>query len=164
MGSFWAPSWGPCWAHFGPWSAQVGPKTLFEPSCLRKSDCSRNNTFYKGLGRFFAQDGAPRRPKIAPRWVQGRLGSLFFRLDFSLQFLIVLGSILVPFWPPKGVVLDYAVVRVSAPWRSKTVLESAWFGLFFVLPFGIAFLILLDSTWGRFGRLLGSFCAFRGHF
>ena len=94
-------SWDSCWAHFGSWSAQVGHGTVFEPSYLRKSDCSRNHSFYKGLGRFWAQDGAPKRPKIAPRRVQDRLGSLFLPLRFSLRFLIVLGSVLVPFWPPK---------------------------------------------------------------
>ena len=41
------------------------------------------------FGRFFTQDGAPKRPKIAPRRVQDRLGWLFLSLDFSLRFLIV---------------------------------------------------------------------------
>ena len=98
-----------------------------------------------------AQDGGPGRPKIAPRRVQDRLGSVFLTLDFSLRFLIVLGSILVPFWPPKW---DPRGVRGFwgwAPWgRSKTVPRSSWFGPFFVLSFGIAFLVVLGSSWGRF--------------
>ena len=43
----------------------------------------------------------PRRPKIAPRRVQDRLGSVFWTLEFSLRFCIVFGSVLVPIWPPK---------------------------------------------------------------
>ena len=39
----------------------------------------------------------------------------------------------------------------SGPWRrSKTVPRSSWFGPFFVLSFGIAFLVVLGSSWGRF--------------
>ena len=76
-------------------------------------------------------------------------------LDFSLRFLIVLGSILVPFWPPKWSPGDAAEVRKSAGGRSKTVLGSSWFGPFFVLRFGITFLSLLGHSWGRFWSLLG---------
>ena len=42
-------------------------------------------------------------------------------------------------------------------WRSKTVLGSTWFGSFFVLSFGLAFLTFLSSSWGRFGPLLAPF-------
>ena len=97
-----------------------------------------------------AQDGGPGRPKIAPRRVQDRLGSVFLTLDFSLRFLIVLGSILVPFWPPKWHPGSAWIVGKSAPGRSKTVQRSSWFGPFFVLSFGIAFLVVLGSSWGRF--------------
>ena len=38
----------------------------------------------------------------------------------------------------------------SALGRSKTVPRSSWFGPFFVLSFGIAFLVVLGSSWGRF--------------
>ena len=168
LASFWAPSWGPCWAHLGPWSAQAGSRTHFEPSYLRKSGCSQNTTFYKGLGRSFAQEGAPRRPKIAPRWVQDRLGSLFVRLDLSLRFLIVLGSMLMPFWVPKwfprGGGANYANRPLGG---SKTVLGSSGFGPFFVLRFGFVFWSLLGAswacTWGRsgpFGMLPGAVLAF----
>ena len=150
-----------------PFSAQVGPGTVFEPSYLRKSEFSRNNTFsitcWPKLTPRWGQD----RLKIAPRWVQDRLGSPFFRLEFSLRFLIVLGSILVPFWPPKWSPVGAAELCKSAGGRSKTVLGSSWFGPFFVLRFEITFLSLLGHSWGRFGRfwprfepswaLLGSF-------
>ena len=71
-------------------------------------------------------------------------------LDFSLRFLIVLGSILVPFWPPKWAPGGAPILRESAGWGSKTVPRSSWFGPFFVLSFGIAFLVVLGSSWGRF--------------
>ena len=47
-------------------------------------------------------------------------------------------------------------------WRSKTVPRSSWFGPFFVLSFGIPFLVVLGSFWGRFGALRGSFWCFFG--
>ena len=158
------PSWGSFSVMLAPFSAQVGLGTVFESTYLRKSDFSRNITFSNGFWPKLTPRWGQDRPKIAPRWVQDRLGSPFFRLEFSLRFLIVLGSILVPFWPPKWHPGGAAELCKSALGRSKTVLGSSWFGPFFVLPFGIAFLILLDSSWGRFWRLLGSFGAFRGHF
>ena len=45
---------------------------------------------------------------------------------------------------------------------SKTVPRSSWFGPFFVLSFGIAFLVVLGSFWGRFWPLRGSFWCFFG--
>ena len=83
-------------------------------------------------------------------------------LDFSLRFLIVLGSILVPFWPPKWAPGGAPILRESALGGSKTVPRSSWFGPFFVLSFGIAFLVVLGSFWGRFGALRGSFWCFFG--
>ena len=50
----------------------------------------------------------------------------------------------------------------SALGRSKTVPRSSWFGPFFVLSFGIAFLVVLGSSWGRFWALRGSFWCFFG--
>ena len=95
------PLWEVIFGHVGAFSAQVGLGTVFEPTYLRKSDCSRNsmfsNTFWPKWTPRWGQD----RPKIAPRRVQDRLGSRFFRVEFSLRFLIVLGSVLVPFWGPK---------------------------------------------------------------
>ena len=102
------------------------------------------------------QDRAPTRPKIAPRRVQDRLGALFLSLEFSLRFLIVWGSVLVPFWPPKWSPGSAWIVGNPAPGRPKTVLGSSWIGPFFVLQLGFAFLILLGSSWGRFGSLLAS--------
>ena len=83
-------------------------------------------------------------------------------LDFSLRFLIVLGSILVPFWPPKWAPGGAPILRESAGWGSKTVPRSSWFGPFSVLSFGIAFLVVLGSFWGRFWALRGSFWCFFG--
>ena len=105
------------------------------------------------------------RSKTGPRssWIA------FFHLEFSIRFLIVLGSILVPFGPPKWspggaaeLVVGAAELVVIDPWRSKTVLGSSWFGPFFVLSFGIALLVILGSFWGRFGALRGSFWCFFG--
>ena len=145
-----------------PFSAQVGLGTVFESTYLRKSDCSRNITFSNGFGPKMTPRWGQDRPKIAPRWVQDRLGSPFFRLEFSLRFLIVLGSILVPFWPPKWHPGSAWIVGKSALGRSKTVPRSSWFGPFFVLSFGIAFLVVLGSFGGRFGALRGSFWCFFG--
>ncbi len=50
----------------------------------------------------------------------------------------------------------------SALGGSKTVLGSSWFGPFFVLSFGIAFLVVLGSFWGRFWALCGSVWCFFG--
>ena len=138
---------------FGRFGALIGQS--WSQSRLRTVLTSKKRLFTKpfkttGFRRFLAQDGAPRRPKIAPRRVQDRLGSVFLTLDFSLRFLIVLGSILVPFWPPKWHPGSAWIVGKSAPGRSKTVQRSSWFGPFFVLSFGIAFLVVLGSSWGRF--------------
>ena len=98
------------------------------------------------------------RPKTGPR--SSLIG--FLTLEFSLRFLIVLGSILVPFWPPKWRPGGAAELGKSALGRSKTVLGSSWFGSFFVLRFGFAFLVLLDASWGRLGSLLAPFWAVLG--
>ena len=83
-------------------------------------------------------------------------------VDFPLRFLIVLGSILVPFWPPKWRPGSAPIVGKSAPGRSKTIQRSSSFGPFFVLSFGIAFLVVLGSFWGRFWALRRSFWCFFG--
>ena len=114
-----------------------------------------SNGFWLKLTSRWGQD----RPKIAPRWVQDRLGAPFFHLEFSLRFLVVLGSILVPFWASKWSPGGAAELCQSAGGRSKTVLGSSWFGPFFVLRFGIAFGGLLGASWSRFGASLASFWA-----
>ena len=83
-------------------------------------------------------------------------------LEFSLRFLIVLGSILVPFWPPKWHPKGTRKLGISTLSGSKTVLKSSWFGSLVVLSFGIAFLVVLGSSWGRFWALRGSFWCFFG--
>ena len=52
----------------------------------------------------------------------------------------------------------------SALGGSETVLGSSWFGSLVVLWFGFAWLIVLGSSWDRFGMLLGVFRSFGGHF
>ena len=108
----------------------------------------------------------PRRPKIAPRRIQDRLGSVFLTLDFSVRFLIVFGSILVPFWPPKwspwgggklglgplGPIqdgLEIVLVRFSC----RLVVRGRFFGRLGVV---------LGSSWGRFWAFRGSFWCFSG--
>jgi len=146
LGSILGPSWGSFSVMLAPFSAQVGPGTVFEPSYLRKSDFSRNITFSNGFLPKLTSRWGQDRPKIAPRRVQDRLGPLFFRLELSLRFLIVLGSVLLSFWAPKWLPGGAAEVRKSARGRSKTVLGSSWFGPFFVLRFRIAFSSLLCSS------------------
>ena len=86
------------------------------------------------------------RPKTGPRssWID------FFRLDFSLRFLIVLGSILVPVWPPKWTP-EGAQIAVLRPLGAvqdgpKIVLVRSFFRL-----------VVRDRFFGRLGLLLGSF-------
>ena len=109
----------------------------------------------------FTQDGVPKRPKIAPRRVQDRLGSLLFHLDFVLRFLILLGSVLVPFWVPEWAVGGRRKVTPLAPnwgyalhWEIQdglgTILVRSFFRLA-VWDLGV----LLGSFWGVPGALLG---------
>ena len=86
LGSILGPSWGSFSVMLAPFSAQVGLGTVFETTYLRKSDCSRNITFSLGFWPKLTPRWGQDRPKIAPRWVQDRLGSPFFRLEFSLRF------------------------------------------------------------------------------
>ena len=85
-------------------------------------------------------------------------------LDFSLRFLIVLGSILVPFWPPKwhpGGPLSCANRPWGGPRRSQDRLGSVLFSscrsgsLFWSswAPLGVVF--------GRSGGRFGAFSAFQ---
>ena len=101
-----------------PFSAQVGLGTVFESTYLRKSDFSRNITFSNGFWPKMTPRWGQDRPKIAPRWVQDRLGSPFFRLEFSLRFLIVWGSILGPSWGSFSVML--------APFSAKVGLGTVF--------------------------------------
>ena len=96
------------------------------------------------------------RPKTGPRlsW------TMFLPLRFSLRFLIVLGSILEPIWPPKWAPGGAAELCKSALGGSKTVLKLSWFGSLVVLSFGIGFWVVLGSFWGHFGTLWGSFWCF----
>ena len=155
-----------------PFSAQVGPGTVFEPSYLRKSDCSRNITFSNTFGPKWTPRWGQDRPKIAPRRVQDRLGSPFFHLEFSLRFLIVLGSVLVPFWPPKWSPWGDWKLGVPPPlgdrrrsWdrlgsvlfsscRSGSLFWASW------VPLGV----VLGDLWPRFGPSWARFGALRVSF
>ena len=142
-----------------PFSSQVWPGTVFEPSYHRKSDLSRNITFSNGFCSKLTPRWGQDRPKIAPRRVQDRLGSLFLPLRFSLRFLIVLGSVLVPFWPPKGVLLNCAGLRVLAPGGVQDGLGIVLVRFFFRLAVRVRFFgplgLLLGSFWGAPGVVFG---------
>ena len=97
-------------------------------------------------GPKMAPKTAQDRPKTGPRssWIS------FFRLDFSLRFLIVLGSILVPFWPPKW-----------CPWGECKLglgpLGPIQNGPKIVLVRSFFRLVVRDRFFGRLGLLLGPF-------
>ena len=93
------------------------------------------------------------RPKTGPRssWIG------FFRLDFSLRFLIVLGSILVPFWPPKWHPRGATKLGLGPLGPIQDGLEIVWVRSFFRL-------VVRDRFFGRLGLLLGSFLAAPGSF
>ena len=154
-----APSWGSCSVMLAPFSDQVGLGTVFESTYLRKSGCSRNITFSHGFGPKRTPRWGRPRLKIAPRRVQERLGSLFFRLEFSLRFLIGLGSALVPFWAPKWSPWGEGKLGVPPPWAIQDGLGIVLVRLFFRLtvwdqvwcPLGC----LLGSCWGALGVIFG---------
>ena len=92
---------GVIFGHFGAFFAPSWSRNRLR-AVLSSKTCFFTKPFkIKGFRCFFAQDGVPKRPKIAPRRVQDRLGSIFLSLDFSFRFLIVFGSVLVPIWHPK---------------------------------------------------------------
>ena len=88
--SSWGRSWVPLGGHVGvmlaPFSSQVGPGPVFEPSYHRKSDLSRNITFSNVFWPRWTPRWGQDRPKIAPRRVHDRLGSFFFVLNFRFDF------------------------------------------------------------------------------
>ena len=100
------------------------------------------------------------RPKTSPRssWIG------FLTLEFSLRFWIVSGFVLGPIWPPKWLSRGARIAVLRPLGGSKTVLKSSWFGSLVVLSFGIPFLVVLASSWGRFWPLRGSFWCFFRHF
>ena len=51
---------------------------------------------------FSAQDGAENDPKLLQDWPKTIPKPLIAHAEFWLQFWIVLGSILAPFWAPKS--------------------------------------------------------------
>ena len=120
------------------------------------------------FGFLFAQDGAPKRPKIAPRRDQDRLGSLFWPLAFSLRFWIVFGSVLVPFWPPKWSPGGAHEPRLRPlGWVQDglgIVLVRSFFRLAVWLRFLVAFGCLLVPFGGALGVVLGLLEGFLGSF
>ena len=155
-------------ASFGRiFATQVGPGTVFEPSYLRKSYFSRNITFSNGFGTKLTPRWSQDRTKIAPRRVQDRLGLFVLPLDFSLRFLILLGSVLVPFWTPKwspGGRLSYANRPLGGPRRSwdrlgSTLFSSCGLGSLF-WPSWAPLGVVLGRFWTCFGpswALVGAF-------
>ena len=108
------------------------------------------------------QDGGPRRPKIAPRRVQDRLGSAFLTLALSHRFCIFFGSVLVPLWAPKWVPrggADCAKRRFGDPRRSRDRLGSILFSSCgsrsLLLPSWAPFGVVCGCSWGRFGAFWG---------
>ena len=164
LGSILDASWGSCWAILAPWSAQVGPGTVFEPSYLRKSDFSKKRAPLQPQHENEVQDGPrwhPKRPKIAPRQVQDRLGSIFFPLDFSLRFWIAFGSALVSFWVPKWSPRDYTKLGLGplGPIQDglrivlvRSFLLSCRLGSLF-WPSWPPLGVVLGNSWNRFGPL-----------
>ena len=75
LGSILGPSWGSFSVMLAPFSAQVGPGAVFEPSYLRKSDFSRNITFSNVFLMICHPRWRPKttqdRPKTGPRssWI-----------------------------------------------------------------------------------------------
>ena len=67
-----------------------------------------------------------------------------------------------PFWGPKWALGGEVKLGVSTPGGVQDGLGSSWYGPFFVLRFGFAFLTLLGSSWGRLGSLLALFWAVLG--
>ena len=162
-----APSWGSFLVMLAPFSDQVGLGTVFESSYRRKSVFSRNSTFFNGFGPKMTLRWGQDRPKIAPRWVQDRLGSPFFRLELCFDFCsfwdrcwTVLGSQM----EPRGGRLNCANRPVGGPRRSWDRLGSVLFsscdsGSLFC-PSWVPLRIVLGRLRPRFGSswaLLGSF-------
>ena len=76
-------------------------------------------------------------------------------LEFSLRFLLVLGSILVPFWPPKWLPMEARELVVVGPWWVQDGLEIVLVRSFFRL-------VVRDRFLGCFELLLGSFLVVLG--
>ena len=142
--------------HVGAFFGPSLPRNHLRTDLSSKKYVLRNLTFSIGFGRKLTPRWDQNRPKIAPRRVQDRLGSLFY-LEFSLRLLIVLGSALVPFWLLKwspGGRLSCANRLLGGPRRSWDRLGSFFFRLairdHFLGPLGC----LLESFWSIFGLVL----------
>ena len=108
-----------------------------------------------------AQDGTqdgPRSPQDGSKIVLDRFFSSWFFASIFDRFRIDFGAVLASNMEPQNT----AELCKSALGGSKTVLGSSWFGPFIVLSFGIAFLVVLGSFWGRFWALCGSVWCFFG--
>ena len=101
-------------------------------------------------------------PRMGPRSTQDRSKTgprsswiAFFHLEFSLRFLIVLGSALVPFWPPKWSPGGAAELVVIDAWAVQDNLGIVLVRSFFHLA-------IRDHFFGPHGCLLESFSAVFG--
>ena len=103
---------------------------------------------------------------MEPRWTQDRSKTgprsswiVFFRLGFSLRFLIVFGSALVPIWAPKWSPRGVGELVVRPPWAVQDGLGIVLVRSFFRLAvrglFFDALGCLLESFWGASGLVLG---------
>ena len=83
---------------------------------------------------------------------------MFFLLRCSLRFLIVLGSILVPFWPPKWSPGGAAELVLIDWWAVQDGLGIVLVRSFFRLAVWARFFnplgLLLGSSWVAFGSVL----------
>ena len=166
--SFWAPSWVPLGSHVGPFWRLGRPKLVLGPSSnhliFEKVIFQKKRAPLQPQHENEVQDGPrwhPKRPKIAPRQVQDRLGSIFFPLDFSLRFWIAFGSALVSFWVPKWSPRDYTKLGLGplGPIQDglrivlvRSFLLSCRLGSLFWPswpPLGVVF----GNSWNRFGPL-----------
>ena len=159
------PLWGVIFGHVGASFGPSWPRNRLRTVLSLKKLFFTKHVKINRFRRFNAQDGGRRRPKIAPRRVQDRLGPFFFLL---LNVCFDLGSLVVPFWCRFGLPNGAPGLRsnygLEGPWGSKTVLKSSWFGSLVVLSLGIAFLLVLGSFWGNLGRSgsrFGAFSAFQ---
>ena len=88
--SSWGRSWVPLGVILGSCWRLFRPKWVPDPSSNRliieKVICHETLRFPTGFLLFLILRWGQDRPKIAPRRVQDRLGSLFWPLDFALRF------------------------------------------------------------------------------
>ena len=161
--SFFGRSWGSFSVMLVPFSAQVGPGTVFEPSYLRKSDFSRNRLKQTISGVFspkMAPQNDPRSFQDGSKIVWDRFfSSWLFRFDFwsfGGRFWFRFGAQMAP--------KKWGRVVLSDPWGVQDGLGIVLVRIFFRLAVRVRFFgslgLLLGCSWGCLGSswaLLGLF-------